>query len=33
MSFFVLGERLTLPMLPGFALVVAGIWLGTRSAK
>jgi drug/metabolite transporter (DMT)-like permease len=33
MSFFVLGERLTLPMLPGFALVVAGIWLGTRNAK
>lgn len=33
MSFFVLGERLTLPMLPGFALVVAGIWLGTRNGK
>ncbi len=33
MSFFVLDERLTLPMLPGFALVVAGIWLGTRAAK
>jgi len=33
MSWFVLGERLTLPMLPGFALVVAGIWLGTRNAK
>jgi drug/metabolite transporter (DMT)-like permease len=33
MSFFVLGEKLTLPMLPGFALVVAGIWLGTRNAK
>jgi drug/metabolite transporter (DMT)-like permease len=33
MSFFVLGERLTLPMVPGFALVVAGIWLGTRNGK
>jgi drug/metabolite transporter (DMT)-like permease len=33
MSYFVLGERLTLPMLPGFALVVVGIWLGTRTAK
>jgi drug/metabolite transporter (DMT)-like permease len=29
----VLGERLTLPMLPGFALVVAGIWLGTRNGR
>lgn len=33
-GFVVLGERLTLPMLPGFVLVVAGVWLGThRAAK
>jgi drug/metabolite transporter (DMT)-like permease len=30
MGFVVLGERLTLPMLPGFALAAAGVWLGTR---
>lgn len=30
MGYFVLGERLALPMLPGFALVAFGIWLGTR---
>lgn len=30
MGYFVLGERLALPMLPGFVLVAFGIWLGTR---
>lgn len=30
MGYAVLGERLALPMLPGFALVAFGIWLGTR---
>lgn len=30
MGYVVLGERLALPMLPGFALVAFGIWLGTR---
>ncbi|MBO9664863.1 DMT family transporter [Dokdonella sp.] len=30
MGYFVLGERLALSMLPGFALVAFGIWLGTR---
>ena len=31
-GFAVLGEKLTLPMLPGFLLVVVGVWLGTRRA-
>jgi drug/metabolite transporter (DMT)-like permease len=30
MGFVVLGERLSLPMLPGFVLVALGVWLGTR---
>jgi hypothetical protein len=30
---FVLAHRLSLPILPGFALVVAGIWLGTRNGE
>jgi drug/metabolite transporter (DMT)-like permease len=32
MGFVTLGERLTLPMLPGFALAALGVWLGTRRA-
>jgi drug/metabolite transporter (DMT)-like permease len=32
MGFFVLGERLSLPMLPGFVLVALGVWLGTHRA-
>lgn len=31
MGWLVLGERLSLPMLPGFALVAFGVWLGTRA--
>lgn len=31
MGWLVLGERLSLPMLPGFALVALGVWLGTRA--
>jgi len=33
MGFVVLGEHLSLPMLPGFALAAAGVWLGTRRAS
>lgn len=33
LGYFVLGERLALPMLPGFALVAFGIWLGTRRER
>ena len=32
MGFVVLGEKLALPMLPGFVLVATGVWLGTRNA-
>jgi drug/metabolite transporter (DMT)-like permease len=32
LGFFILGERLSLPMLPGFVLVVLGVWLGTHRA-
>ncbi|MDR2012889.1 MAG: DMT family transporter [Rhodanobacter sp.] len=32
MGFFVLGEHLSLPMLPGFVLVALGVWLGTHRA-
>jgi drug/metabolite transporter (DMT)-like permease len=30
MGYLVLGERLAPAMLPGFALVAFGVWLGTR---
>lgn len=33
MGYVTLGERLSLPMLPGFVLVALGVWLGTRSAR
>ncbi|MEO7324190.1 MAG: EamA family transporter [Dokdonella sp.] len=33
MGYLMLGERLALPMLPGFVLVAVGVWLGTRSAS
>lgn len=32
MGYFMFGERLTLPMIPGFVLVAFGVWLGTRRA-
>lgn len=32
MGWLVIGEHLSLPMLPGFALVAIGVWLGTRRA-
>ena len=31
MGWLVLGERLAPAMLPGFALVAFGVWLGTRA--
>lgn len=33
MGFLVLDEHLSLPMLPGFVLVAAGVWLGTRRVE
>lgn len=33
MGYLALGERLTPTMLPGFALVAIGVWLGTRRAS